>query len=120
MARIRPARSGAKGGDSGATPAPAPEPAAASGGAGRRGGGRRARPPTAPPPPKQGSFTKAVQVNKASRFVNEVATELRKVTWPTRTQLFQATAVVIVFVAIVTAYLAILDELFARLVDVIF
>jgi preprotein translocase subunit SecE len=118
MARIRPARTGgAPGGQGG--PAPTPEPAAAGAGRGR-GGGRRSRPTTAAPPPKTGTVTKAVQVGRRARFLNEVATELRKVTWPTRTQLFQATAVVIVFVAIITTYLAVLDELFGRLVDAIF
>jgi preprotein translocase subunit SecE len=118
MARIRPAKSGASS-DEGGGSSPTPEPAAAGGGKGK-GGGRRSRAAAAPPPPKQGSYTKAVQVGRSTRFLSEVATELRKVTWPTRTQLFQATAVVLVFVAIVTAYLALLDELFGRLVDVIF
>ena len=118
MARIRPAGRGGSSGDGGGSPTP--EPATAGGGRGR-GGGRRSRAAgSAPPPPKQGSFTKAVQVSRGTRFLNEVATELRKVTWPTRTQLFQATGVVIVFVAIITAYLALLDELFGRLIDVIF
>ncbi|MEW6583100.1 MAG: preprotein translocase subunit SecE [Actinomycetota bacterium] len=112
MARIRPAKD---------NPAPAP----GAGGAGAPPKRRRPAGGTGPgnrqaPPVKQGSVTKAVQVGRASRFMSEVATELRKVTWPTRQQLFQATAVVIVFVAIVTAYLAALDEVFGRLVDAIF
>jgi preprotein translocase subunit SecE len=115
MARNRPAKSGDSSAEGGA-----PAPSAAGGGRGK-GGSRRSRAAAqAPPPPKQGSYTKAVQVSRGARFIGEVATELRKVTWPTRTQLFQATGVVLVFVAIVTAYLALLDEIFARLIDVIF
>lgn len=99
-------------------------PAAGSSGAGappkgrKPTGGSGRRQPA--PPQKHGSVTKAVQAGRASRFLSEVATELRKVTWPNRQQLFQATVVVLVFVAIVTTYLAVLDEIFSRLVDVIF
>ncbi len=46
--------------------------------------------------------------------------ELRKVSWPTRTQLLQSTAVVLVVVAIVAVYLAVLDSIFERLIDAIF
>ena len=110
MARIRPAKE-----------TPSPTPSAAGAGAPpkkRRPAGGPGRQPA--PPTKQGSVTKAVQSGRASRFLSEVATELRKVTWPTRQQLFQATAVVIVFVAIVTTYLALLDAFFSRLIDAIF
>jgi len=55
-----------------------------------------------------------------SRFLKEVIAELRKVSWPTRSQLAQSTAVVLVVVAIVSIYLAILDSLFDRFVSVIF
>ena len=40
--------------------------------------------------------------------------------WPTRTQLAQSTAVVLVVVAIVAVYLAALDSVFERLVAAIF
>ncbi len=99
----------------------------ASGG-GRRRRGRRSgsnnpqqRPRKTPEKaPKQGSVTKDVQRGKWSRFLSEVIAELRKVTWPNRAQLAQGTAVVLVVVAIVTAYLAALDEIFGRMIDALF
>ena len=78
------------------------------------------RPRSQPKKEKQGSVTKAVQRNRGSQFLSEVIAELRKVSWPSRSQLFQGTAVVLIVVAIVTVYLAIVDEIFARLIDSIF
>jgi preprotein translocase subunit SecE len=123
MARIRPARG--QGGSGDATPAPggarapksrrqqppSPRPTPQKGGGGRRGQQRE----------KAGSVTKAVvQQRRGSRFLTEVIAELRKVSWPTRTVLMQSTAVVLVVVAIVSAYLAALDAVFSRLIDSIF
>jgi len=42
------------------------------------------------------------------------------VSWPNRAQLFQATAVVLIFVAIVAVYLGVVDVLMSTLVDAIF
>jgi preprotein translocase subunit SecE len=120
MARIRPARGQGRSGD-GATPAPA----------GARAPKPRRQPPSPRPAPqggqrrkgqeKAGTVTKAVvQQRRGSRFISEVIVELKKVSWPTRTQLIQSTAVVIVVVAIVAAYLAVLDSAFSNLVDAIF
>jgi preprotein translocase subunit SecE len=52
--------------------------------------------------------------------VGEVVTELKKVTWPNRAQLFQATAVVLIFVAVVAVYLGLVDLLMSSLVDALF
>jgi len=122
MARIRPARG--QGGSGDATPAP---------GGARAPKARRQQPPSPRPTPqkgggrrgqqreKTGSVTKAVvQQRRGSRFLSEVIAELRKVSWPTRTVLMQSTAVVLVVVAIVSAYLAALDAVFSRLIDAIF
>jgi len=49
-----------------------------------------------------------------------VVAELRKVQWPTRSQLLQSTAVVIVVVAIVTIYLDVVDTIVNRIVHAIF
>ena len=123
MARIRPAR-GQGSSEDGNAPAPAgarapkesrrqppsPRPTPQKGGGGRRGSRE-----------KPGSVTKAVaQQRRGSRFLTEVIAELRKVSWPTRTQLAQSTAVVLVVVAIVAAYLAVLDAIFSRMMDAIF
>lgn len=121
MARIRPAR-GQDGPADGDEPGPggarAPKP-----GSKRSAGKQSPRP--APQgrrkPEKAGSFTKAVAAERrGSRFITEVIAELRKVSWPTRTQLLQSTAIVLVVVAIVAVYLAALDAVFRRLIDSLF
>ena len=55
--------------------------------------------PKAQPRPRQqarnekaGSVTKSVQEGRSRRFLGETVAELKKVTWPNRAQLFQATA----------------------------
>jgi preprotein translocase subunit SecE len=125
MARIRPARGQGSSGD-GSTPPP-------PGGA-RTPAPRRKQPqgPKNPKPAPQsgkrktektGSVTKAVAQQRrggGSRFIKEVIAELKKVSWPTRSQLAQSTAVVLVVVAIVAVYLAVLDSIFDRLVSAIF
>jgi preprotein translocase subunit SecE len=78
------------------------------------------RPRTQQRKEKQGTVTKSVQRNRGSQFLSEVIAELRKVSWPGRAQLAQGTAVVLIVVAIVTVYLAIIDEIFGRLIDSIF
>jgi preprotein translocase subunit SecE len=115
MARIRPGKSQTSGQDP-KLPAPAqPRRAPAK-------GDRAVRPRPTPGArtEKRGSFTKAVRVGRATRFFNEVVVELRKVSWPTRPQLLQATAIVLVAVAIVAVYFAVLDFFFRRLVDSVF
>jgi preprotein translocase subunit SecE len=124
MARIRPAR-GQDGPADGDEPGPggarAPKPKS------KRSSGRTpAQSPRPTPqgkrkPDKAGSFTKAVAAErKGSRFISEVIAELRKVSWPNRTQLLQSTAVVLIVVAIVAVYLAALDAVFSRLIDSLF
>jgi preprotein translocase subunit SecE len=51
-----------------------------------------------------------MQQGRFSRFFQEVVAELKKVSWPTRNQLMQATAVVIVAVAIIAAFLGLADQ----------
>ena len=124
MARSRSARGGQEKGDGG-KPAQPPKPPSSTparlrGGAGGppnprpvQGGSRRRK-------DKAGTVTKAVQQRRGSRFVAEVIAELRKVSWPTRTVLMQSTGVVLLVVAIVSAYLAALDTVFDRLIDSLF
>lgn len=128
MARIRPSKGQSSGepgpddtGPGGAEPPPVPR--RRRGQRTSSGGGQ----PTAQPRPRQqarsekaGSVTKSVQESRSRRYVGEVVTELRKVTWPNRAQLFQATAVVLVFVAVVAIYLGVVDFLMSGLVDLLF
>ena len=44
-------------------------------------------------------------------FLQEVRNEMRKVTWPDRAQLRQATIRIIVFVLVIAGFIAILDVL---------
>ena len=69
---------------------------------------------------KAGTVTKSIQAGKATRFFGEVVSEMRKVSWPNRTQLMQASGVVIGFVIVLTAYLWGVDALASRLIDRIF
>ena len=50
-------------------------------------------------------------------FFASVIAELRKVQWPDRETLVQASAVTLLFVAVAAAYLGVLDAIFAWLVD---
>ena len=45
------------------------------------------------------------------RYIRESRTELKKVTWPTKQQLWYATLVVIIVTAIASAYLGLVDLL---------
>jgi len=55
-----------------------------------------------------------------TRFVRESVSEMRKVLWPSRSELVTYSIVVIIFVVIMTAIVAGLDIGFAKLVLVIF
>jgi preprotein translocase subunit SecE len=54
------------------------------------------------------------------RFSQEVVAELKKVSWPTRPQLLQATTVVIVAVAIIAVFLGLADQASEWVVDRVF
>ena len=94
-------------------------PAKRSAGGGA-GAAARARPGPQAKAPKAGSVTKAVQQGRYTRFFQEVVAELRKVTWPTRSQLIQATAVVIIAVAIIAVFLGLVDQASAWIVKRVF
>ena len=49
-----------------------------------------------------------------TKFLRDVRVEMGKVTWPTRKDLAQSTLVVLVAVAIATAYTGVLDVIFDR------
>jgi preprotein translocase subunit SecE len=52
--------------------------------------------------------------------MQEVVAEMKKVTWPTRPELLQATLVVIVAVAIMAAFLGLADQVSQQITDWIF
>lgn len=53
--------------------------------------------------------------SKVKKFFTECKAELKKVTWPSKDQLIHNTGIIIVFIAIVTVILSILDAGFAKL-----
>ena len=87
---------------------------------GGSGGAARARPGPQARTAKAGSVTKAVQQGRLTRFSQEVIAELKKVSWPTRPQLIQATMVVIVAVAIIAVFLGLADQASRWVVDRVF
>ena len=68
----------------------------------------RRKPREAAPPPQRGRVM--------AFFVSCIA-ELRRVQWPTRDTLIQASAVTVVFIAVAAAYLGVLDAAFNWLVQ---
>ena len=65
-------------------------------------------------PKEKKDVRRAGLVGVIGRFFREIIGELRKVIWPTRNELLTYTAVVIVFVTIITTIVALLDYGFAK------
>ena len=53
------------------------------------------------------------------RYLREVKVEMSKVTWPGRSEVVQATSVVIVAVVIAAAYIGVLDFVWSSLVQLV-
>ena len=53
-------------------------------------------------------------LSRIGRFYREVVAELRKVIWPTRSELITYTTVAIVFVSVMVAIIAVMDIIFAK------
>ena len=58
-------------------------------------------------------------IDKSMQFLREVKIELKKVTWPSRKQTMGSTAVVIVLVMIISAFLGLVDVILAYLIRVV-
>ena len=56
-------------------------------------------------------------VTRAQEFVREVLIEFRKVTWPSRQELVNSTAVVIVVTVVLAFFLGGVDIVLARVVE---
>ena len=65
-------------------------------------------------PKEKKDVRRAGLVGVIGNFFREIIGELRKVIWPTRNELLTYTAVVIVFVTIITTIVALLDYGFAK------
>ena len=56
-------------------------------------------------------------VTRVREFVQEVLLEFRRVTWPSRQELINSTAVVVVLTVVVAAFLGVVDVGLTRLVE---
>ena len=78
--------------------------------------------PARPPRRRDARAERKREPRQRGRFLNflvQVWAELRRVQWPDRNQVTQATGVVVVFCLIAGAYLALWDFIFNRLVKVL-
>jgi preprotein translocase subunit SecE len=69
--------------------------------------------------PEQASGAPIRKGNRAIGFLRASWAELQRVQWPDRAQVFQATAVVLVFVAVAGAYLGLADYVAKEIVDAV-
>ena len=58
-------------------------------------------------------------VKRTGKFIREVRSEMRKVTWPEKSNLITYTLVVFVSVAIVSGFIWIADTIFFKIVSLI-
>jgi|SRR4051794_9841411 len=80
-----------------------------------RGGGTAVRERTKGDQPKAKKEARRTGIfGRIGGFFREVVSELRKVIWPTRKELLTYTTIVIGFVSVMTAIVAVLDWAFAK------
>ncbi|GAB3132006.1 preprotein translocase subunit SecE [Tsukamurella serpentis] len=94
---------------------------------GKRGSGRRGGTALADAPETGGAVAVGSPKKDAAKtgsrnpfaaiwlFIRQVVAELRKVIWPTRSQMINYTIIVLVFVVVLTAFVSLLDLGFAKL-----
>lgn len=70
-------------------------------------------------PTKTGNVSGQNMLARIGRYFREVRSELRKVVWPTRQELITYTVVVLVVVAVVSAFLGIVDIAVSELLTLI-
>lgn len=58
-------------------------------------------------------------MNKATKFLKEVQTELKKVTWPTQKQAVRLTGIVVGVSLVVGLYVGVLDYTLTKIVGLI-
>ncbi len=58
-------------------------------------------------------------MERLNGFLKEVRVESRKVTWPTREELWESTMVVLVTVAIISCFIAVVDQAMSVLVRLV-
>jgi preprotein translocase subunit SecE len=68
----------------------------------------------------QGSIAQGNMMLRAKKFLKEVRSELRKVTWPNRKELLSYTIIVFVTVVVVASLIWVLDIAFNQIMQLIF
>ena len=100
-----------KKGDSGKAKPQAPSPRRR---AAKRADAKPARGRSQQKPQQKAKANKPAEKKGFMKFLRDVRVEMGKVTWPTRKDLAQSTLVVLVAVAIATAYTGVLDFVFEK------
>ncbi|MEA1994743.1 MAG: preprotein translocase subunit SecE [Campylobacterota bacterium] len=59
-------------------------------------------------------------VEKIRKFLLEVRSEIKKVVWPEKRNLFSATIAVVIFIIVVTVILSVLDYIFSMIAGLVF
>lgn len=59
-------------------------------------------------------------LGKVKKYLNEVTKEMKKVSWPTRSQLRESTYIVIVSMLIFTAFVYVVDLIMVKILTLIF
>ena len=57
--------------------------------------------------------------NKAMKFFRETKSEIKKVSWPSKSQLWHNTVIILAFVVIMTVILSVFDIAFEKLLSLI-
>ncbi len=80
------------------------------------GGGTTVRPGSpSRPPARPGNNDRTVRQAAAERFVGDLVSEMRRVTWPSRQEWVSATILTIGLVVVVGLYTYVADQLFGLL-----
>ena len=85
----------------------------------KRAAAKPARGKSQQKPQQKAKANRPAEKKGLMKFLRDVRVEMGKVTWPTRKDLAQSTLVVLVAVAIATAYTGVLDFVFAKAVDLV-
>ncbi len=75
-------------------------------------GGTTVRPPSGGRPPSKPVADRAARQQSADRFVRDLISEMRRVTWPSRQEWVSATILTIALVVFVGLYTYLADQLF--------
>ncbi len=76
------------------------------------GTGTTVRPGTPPRPPVRPGTDRAARQARSERYVRDLVSEMRRVTWPTRQEWVSATILTVGLVIVVGLYTYLADQLF--------